>query len=164
MPGKLRSKPVRTAVSHPKADRLAAVGVHRRRPFRRERRLDGAAGPVAHQPFVDPVVREELHGEGGVRLEAAGGGEDATGPLDRHLHGLVAVDDECLVERVVVVVTDVCLLRNGIKLRSFNQPLNTIGTCPIIYAEGYSAALRFFPMLSSGSVIIFIKGQSTLVF
>jgi hypothetical protein len=82
-----------------------------------------------------------------VRLEAAGGGEDATGPLDRHLHGLVAVDDECLVERVVVVVTDVCLLRNGIKLRSFNQPLNTIGTCPIIYAEGYSAALRFFPAL-----------------
>ena len=31
----------------------------------------------------------------------------------------------------------------------------------LIYAEGYSAALRFFPMLSSGSVIIFIKGQST---
>jgi hypothetical protein len=27
--------------------------------------------------------------------------------------------------------------------------------------RGYSAALRFFPMLSSGSVIIFIKGQST---
>ena len=31
----------------------------------------------------------------------------------------------------------------------------------LIYAEGYSAALRLFPMLSSGSVIVFVKGTST---